>query len=400
MKKWVVLGLIFCLFLAHGAYLNRYSVQVISGELRASNPEGFYDYRGAFHVLSERSRESHPLTELTAAQQVGLDFIIFNDPLVGSLEPHRYLNGVLTIEGGSINYLDSSFLYIPAEDSGVFSGDGNAQVYLADLLSQAPITRDMDLVVLAHPFKPGFEWRGAYPSGLSGIEVINLRSLWQSSWLSSKMAFLWSVFVLPFNSELALLRLYTEPTRELQLWDELAQKRFTLGLAGAQTKSSRMGLGGVTFTFPTYDTSFGIISNHVLLEAEMIGEAERDSALILKGLQSGSVYMSLDILGDPKGFNALLKKGNQAHPMGSEVSLGGEPLYLDVTLPSTPIYPYEIVYWRNGEKVYNVTAPSARLKIEQPGVYRVQVRVIPTLPLPDGKKWTSWIFTNHFYVSP
>jgi hypothetical protein len=36
--------------------------------------------------------------------------------------------------------------------------------------------------------------------------------------------------------------------------------------------------------------------------------------------------------------------------------------------------------------------------LNSPGVYRVLVRVIPTLPLPDGKKWIPWIYTNMFYV--
>jgi hypothetical protein len=36
--------------------------------------------------------------------------------------------------------------------------------------------------------------------------------------------------------------------------------------------------------------------------------------------------------------------------------------------------------------------------ITTPGVYRLEVRVIPLLPLPDAKKWIGWIYTNPFFV--
>lgn len=401
MKRWIALALFVCAFLGYGIYLNRYQVPVILEELRPAHPEGFYDYRGALHVLSKRSEQSPiPREELAAAQKVGLDFIVFNDPGVQLSAHDGYLNGILTIEGASFNYLDSLFLYLPTEGAETFEVMGTPQIYLADLLSQSRPTPDMDLAIMAHPFKPGFQWQGSYPTGLTGLEVINLRSIWQSSWISSRLAFLWSLFVLPFNSDLALLRLYKEPEKELALWDQLARERFTLGVAGAHSKSSRVHLGPFSFTFPTYETSFGLITNHVLLDAELIGEAERDRDALVHGLKRGSVYMSLDILGDPRGFNAVLKQGGKAHPIGSQVSLSDGELFLEASLPTTPRFPYEIVYWRNGERVLNVSLPEARLSLSEPGVYRVQVRVIPTLPLPDGKQWTSWIYTNHFYVRP
>ncbi len=32
------------------------------------------------------------------------------------------------------------------------------------------------------------------------------------------------------------------------------------------------------------------------------------------------------------------------------------------------------------------------------GVYRVIARVFPTLTLPDGQRWITWIYSNPFYV--
>jgi hypothetical protein len=39
------------------------------------------------------------------------------------------------------------------------------------------------------------------------------------------------------------------------------------------------------------------------------------------------------------------------------------------------------------------------LKITERGLYRVHVRVSPFFPIPDAKKWMTWIMTNPFNVT-
>ena len=83
--------------------------------------------------------------------------------------------------------------------------------------------------------------------------------------------------------------------------------------------------------------------------------------------------------------------------MGSEVPLQKD-MKLVVKLPHKPSVPFDTFIIHNGEKIMTSNSQSTDLFIHQPGVYRVMVRVIPTFPLPDGKKWVPWIFTNAFYV--
>jgi hypothetical protein len=104
-------------------------------------------------------------------------------------------------------------------------------------------------------------------------------------------------------------------------------------------------------------------------------------------------------LGNPKGFNALLRgPGGQAHEMGAELPYA-EGMKLEVTLPRKPDVPFDVIIYRGGERLMTSNSQITQYYLTGPGVYRVMVRVIPTLPLPDGKKWIPWIYSNPFYVS-
>ena len=114
--------------------------------------------------------------------------------------------------------------------------------------------------------------------------------------------------------------------------------------------------------------------------------------------RQGQFYMCLDILGNPKGFNTVMRsKDGTIHPLGSELEYR-EGLSLEVTLPQKPKAPFDTVIYRNGERMMTSNSQLTQYYVNGPGVYRVLVRVIPTLPLPDGKKWIPWIYTNTITV--
>ncbi|MGE0527691.1 MAG: hypothetical protein AB7P49_11555, partial [Bdellovibrionales bacterium] len=70
------------------------------------------------------------------------------------------------------------------------------------------------------------------------------------------------------------------------------------------------------------------------------------------------------------------------------------------SLPQKPDVPFDVIIYRDGLRVMTSNSQLTQYYLNTPGVYRVMVRVIPTLPLPDGKKWIPWIYTNPFYVEP
>lgn len=402
MKKFFILTALIFLYVIYGVYLSLYDVRILPEELVPEQPRGFFDYRVVTNVHTQLSSGSGDLPEvIAAAQAADLDFLsltdlnLFDKPtsLAG------YHSRLLVSVDGEYSYLNSRLLNIGASSTRHLQGVGRSQVLFADLLSQPERDSGVGLFVLAHPLKPRYTWTGAYPAGLDGIEIINLKNVWQEAWVENKLSFFMSLLILPFNEKLALLRLFKAPDEELRLWDDLSQRRRILGLAGADAEAKLMLGGDFHLRFPSYETLFSLVRNHVLVKSELTGNASSDVEKIAQGLKQGQLYMSLDILGNPKGFNSVIKsKTGQVFPMGSQIPWQ-EGLILEVGLPQKPKVPFDSVVYRNGERMLTSNSQITQYYINHPGTYRVMVRVIPTLPLPDGKKWIPWIYTNPFYIS-
>jgi hypothetical protein len=400
MRKLLITSLIFFAIFFYGLVMSQLNVNVIPEELEPANHAGLYDYRGVTNTHTELGIGGGTVAEvIAAAQEVALDYIFITDlNLFGpSQVPEGYHRKLLVMRGAEYSYLDSRLIDYDPQRRNTVESLGQAQVLLADILSQEGHDAGQDLLVLAHPAKPGYSWSGAYPSGLDGIEVINLKSVWQRAWEESKISFLWSAVIYPFNYELALLRLYEEPSDELALWDKLSAERHTIGMEGADATAKAIPFGEMHWRFPAYQTFFSLASNHVLLRSELTGEAESDRRKILKALSAGQFYMSLDVLGNPKGFAAYVQDGDKTFPMGSRVKWS-PGLKLMTFLPNKPRVPFETAIMKDGEHITSSNTVETQYEIKEPGVYRVVVRVFPTLTLPDGQRWISWIYSNPFYV--
>ncbi|HVK61631.1 MAG TPA: hypothetical protein VM432_08780 [Bdellovibrionales bacterium] len=398
-KTLIASGLFFLLFF-YGLILSQSQFAVISEELEPKNPEMFYDYKGVSNVHTARGLGSGSYEDIIeAALETNLDFIAFTDlnPFVGPPVPEGYHRDLLVIKGAEYSYLDARLLVFDVDNRHSFETLGQTQTLLADLLSQSGPEADKDLILLAHPTKPGYEWSEQFPSGLDGIEVINLKSIWRQAWENSKFSFIWSTMVYPFNSPLALIRLYEEPQTELSMWDSLSLKRHTVGIAGSDATAKTSPVSGEFLRFPSYQTSFSMLSNHVLLRSELTGEAAGDTKKILGALSSGNFYMSLDVLGDPKGFVAYIRDDEKIYPMGSRVKWV-KGMKMIVKLPQKPNTPFEAAFLKDGQHVMSSNSVDTEYIINGPGVYRVTVRVFLSLTLPDGNRWYTWLYTNPFYL--
>ena len=405
MRKTLIASAIFFLIFFYGLILSQTRVSIIADELEPKNAPSFYDYRGVSNVHTDRNLGSGSAVEvIKAGQEAGLDFLLltdfnqFVDPLLTKTNlPDSYHRKMLVLNANEYSYLDSRLLLYGVQKQPEFESLGQAQLLLADLLSQPSTTSRDQLIVLAHPLKAGYTWNGSYPTGLDGIEIVNLKSAWKKAWDSNKASFFWSALVYPFNSELALMRLYDEPSDELQLWDQLSQSNHTIGMAGAEATARTASIGDITLKFPSYQTSFSLLSNHVLLRTELTGEAEGDRRKILTALAKGEFYVSLDAFGNPKGFTTYIQSGDHMFMMGSHVKHRAGTT-LNVHLPSEPKVSYEAALYKDGQHIDSSNAVDSKFQITQPGVYRILVRVFVGFTLPDGIRWVTWIYTNPFYV--
>ena len=151
---------------------------------------------------------------------------------------------------------------------------------------------------------------------------------------------------------------------------------------------------------PSYQTLFDIMKTHLLLKSELTGNFEVDKAKIYSALKAGQFYMSLDLLANPKGFSTYLKTAyGQQHLMGSTLSFK-KNLNLVIELPSKPLVPFQVLIYKDGDRILTSTSVKTTFPVLEPGSYRVVVKLRVLLPIPDGKKWIPWIFTNPILIEP
>lgn len=399
MKTIVGFSLFLVTYFMFGFYINQYDMSVIPKSLKAENPEGFYDYKGVINVHSSASiGSSNAKFILDSAKNAGLDFIIMTD--LNTYEPTvagNYYNNLLVLDGRKYSYLDSRLITVPLREESMGSNLGEVQVKMADLLSQTTTSNKDGLLYLAHPFKTGFSWNSEIPEGMDGAEAINLKTLSLKAWQRSKLSTIWSLIIYPFNSRLALTRLFEEPNEEWGLIDKIAKTRSFHAYSGAEASARALPFGNYWIRFPSYQRLFEITNNHVLLKSELTGNFQSDKLKIFNALKNGHFYISMDILGDPTGFSATMEDHSKTYMMGSVIPFSKHTV-LKVKLPAKPKHFFEILILKDGEKFKIFNDDQIIMPIEKPGNYRVQVRVSPLWPIPDGKRWLTWVYSNTFYV--
>jgi hypothetical protein len=400
-KRLLISSGLFFATIVYFLVLSLASVKVLPDPLGPQHPPGFFNYRGVFNVQSSLSGGSGSTSEIVqAGVEAGLDFIVLTDLNVfgGEPTPSGYNRQMLLISGQELSYLESRLLTADMTATSRFESLGQAQTALADRLSQGQEDGRDRLLLLAHPTREGYSWSGSHPSGLDGLEIINLKSIWQSAWQSSKASFLWSFLIYPFNAQLALLRLYEDPVEEARLWDRLLQQRPAIGLLGSAATARAGPVGRFYVRFPSYQTMFSLGSNHVLLASELTGDAASDRRRLLSAIQDGQFFFAIDALGDPRGFNVVLKDRDRVWPMGSRVRLR-PGLALQARLPAQPTGQFEIAILRDGQHLASFNSREASLEIDRPGVYRVIVRVVQHFTVLDGQRWLTWIYSNPIYIN-
>jgi len=403
MKFAITVTFLMIFYFVYGFYISQYEISVIPKRLKPESASGYYDYRGVINVHSNISIGSSPPSQIAAAaKSAGLDFMVLTDlnAFNTSIPNDSYSQNVLFLSGGKYSYLDSRLIFYSPNKSLIGTNLGEAQIRLADMLTQKEGGNRDSLLVLAHPFKLGFSWTGDLPHGLDGIEVLNVKSLSVQAWQHSKASVIWSFLVYPFNPEFSLARLFMEPTDELALFDKTTLQQRIYAFAGAEASARAIPLANYLIRFPSYERNFQIATNHVLLASELTGNLNSDRQKIFSALKKGQFYLAFDALGDPEGFLTVVEeKSGRAHMMGSQVKFA-KGMTLNVRLPSVPRSFFEIVVYKNGERFKTINEAEAALPILEPAVYRVQVRVAVSMPLPDANRWISWIYANPFYITP
>lgn len=401
MNSYVVLTGFILTYLIYGVSLSQCSLQVVPSMISTFNSSKLYEYKGVFNVRSNRTDGySNPEEIIEVAKSSDLDFLILTDTETPEDDSSfsGYSGRLIVFDAIETKYLDSRLVLISKKKRVELPGGSiERNLYLTDLLSQKSFNNNNEIAVLLQPQQTIKNFPSPLPTGLGGLEILNSKTTSTTAWSDSKLKVLWSVISYPFNVQYSFSRLFQAPEPDLEIFDKTASFRKIYMWAGLDATARALPLANYLIEFPSYEKSFGLMSNRVLLNSELTGSFEKDSGKLLEALSQGNFYLSIDSLGDPKGFNFLAKVNSQQWLMGSTVE-SQKDLVLEVNLPRTPNYFFEIVLYKDGQQIVASNKNSISFPVNEKGTYRVMVRVAVPFPLPDGIKWVPWIYSNPIWV--
>ncbi len=365
-------------FLIYAFYVSQFQFQLFNS--KNSRSTFFYDYRLSENIHTVFSLGSGTVASITdEAKQTRQDFLLFTD--VGEniqTESDRYQN--------RIGLLFGEKKVAETQSSIIYKFDKHSPQSVSDLKIESP------------SLKTGFDIKHLENSESDGIEVINLKITSQRSWEKSKFSTIWSILLYPFNARLSLMRLFSEPNDELRIFDELSQKRNTSMFFGADVSARAIPITNLIMKFPSYERVLSVGSQHLLLTSELTGNMDTDKVTVISALKKGQFYIAFDELSDPTGFETYVinSKSKKYLFMGEDIPFTkDQKIYY--RLPSEPNIFFEVVLFKNGLRIDHLNTYKGEFQIKSAGVYRIQVRLSPKLPLPDAIKWLTWIYTNNFY---
>ncbi len=334
---------------------------------------------GAYHIHTLRSDgqgDKHDVA--SAAARAGLKFVILTDHGDGTRppDPPEYLDGVLCLDAVEIS-TDQGHLVALDMPRAPYPLGGAADAVVED------VHRLGGFAIAAHPEspKPALRWTDR-TSPIDGIEWLNLDSEWRKDSRARLIRAGLAYFLRPGP---ALASLLDRPTT-LMLWDRLTDRRGDprrlVGLAGAdahggvgrRSEDTARSVAG-TVGIPSYEASFRALTNRVILDAPLSGDAGRDARAIYDAIRKGSVFTAIDALAGP----ALL-----------DLHVEGSTVVAHATRPRGA----ELDLYHQGLPVTYSSADLRRDASSAPGAYRVEVHLAKApgeLPIP-------WLVSNFVYA--
>jgi hypothetical protein len=275
---------------------------------------------GAYHIHTSRSDGAEDKASIAAAAaRTGLKFAIFTDHGDGTRapDPPVYLDGVLCIDGVEISTNGGHYvaLDLPAAP---YPLGGEAATVVED------VGRLGGFGIAAHPdsAKPELAWTD-WRAPIDGLEWLNVDSEWRDESGGRLTRALIDYFIRPAP---AIASILDRPEATLSRWETLSRQRRVVALAavdahgGVRTRlegRSRLGIG------PSYEASFRTLSNRVILDRPLSGDAAADARAVLGAIRQGRVYTVVDAFA-AGGFVDPHALASASPPPGGRVTHMGE----------------------------------------------------------------------------
>ena len=345
------------------------------------------EYKGNLHIHSLYSDGAGTFTEIAqAAKKTGIDFIIMNDHSYMTdnlhLEDEGFYEGVLVLAGLEIGGRYHHYL----------AYDIKEMIGRQTLPPQEVIDRVNDqsgFGFLAHPFEKGmpfaenslaYTWKDLSVNGFTGICIWNYSSRWKER---VKTPF-HGLFFLLFKSRM----LKGPSVKTLSFWDALCRKRRAVAIGGSDAHGSIFKWGVLSFTPFSYEHLLNSINIHILLEKHMPEGFDEAKRAVYGAMKEGRLFIAHDNLAPAKGFEFyFVSELDSTLVMGEEGPFQPGSLFIETPEKS------EIRLIRNGTLIKCWRSRRATYKIEEKGVYRVEIHLFIFF-----FGWRPWIFSNPIYL--
>lgn len=368
---------------------------------------GYTEYKGVMHVHTFLGGHSTGKFEelIQAANANDLDFVVMTEHYDNNYDTSALtLNGTfgktLFVNGQEVDTNDGGrFLLLPGTPESPSFAKLDSKTFLDKVHSEGRIA------INNYPDR-----NRSGVAGFDGMEAYSLHINFKEANIFTAVGdILWSLRSYPKPMIASYLRRNDE---YLAMYDNVASQQRLLLTAGADAHSNKgyylaaddEGNRHFGFKLDPYETVFGIVRMHVLLESGV--PLTRESTI--EALGRGHAYAGFDVLGDASGFQFWAENvgGGQSPAVAGRRpdmdSVGrrimGDEIALDagVKLSAAVPVPARIVLLRNGVKVAEY--PEARefsLNVGETGTYRVEAYLDR---LGEPFDIAPWIMSNPIYV--
>lgn len=343
---------------------------------------------GAYHVHTTRSDGHGDRQQVAgAAARAGLKFVILTDhgDATRPPDPPAYIDGVLLLDAVEISTAHGHLVALDMARAPYPLG-GSADAVVED------VHRLGGFAIAAHPDspKPTLRWTDT-SAPIDGIEWLNADSEWRDEDRTTLVRAGLAYFLRPAGAIASLLDL----PESLERWTTLSRTRPVVGLAavdahggaGRRMEDQNRTLFG-SIGIPSYEASFRTLSNRVVLDTPLAGEASADARAIYAAIRRGRVFSAIDAIASPALLDYSFESGLERAALGTALADDADGA-LVARVPAPP--GSELAILRDGRVVATTHGTEIRHVLTGArGAYQVRV-LAPGAP---GMPPMPWLVSN------
>jgi hypothetical protein len=327
---------------------------------------------GAYHVHSSRSDGTGTVDDIAAAaQRAGLQFVIVTDHGDGTrpIDPPAYRHGVLCLDGAEISSFDGHIVALDLRQASPYPLAGEGRDVVED------IQRLGGRAVLAHPDSPkeALRWRGGNVP-FDGIEWVNADSEWRDDTPGRLAAVFARALVRPAES---IVSLFARPTRTFQRWDTALRARPVFGLAAVDAHANIAWVENeeprqhrTALRRPSYESMFRVLSQAVMLDQPLSGDAAADATRVWNAIAAGRTYSVTRAIAGAAALTFEAQRDGEVVRIGGTLGIGPASPSVRAAVAGADIA--RVTLLRDGQLVASGRG-SVAIANAGPGAYRVEV---------------------------